>query len=111
MLINKISFYQLDNLVVNRVPFMFYNMGPSIKSWYENVSRLHLETYEKLLPHNEVTADLIQNKIPLNYAIVLVCENGQNSSQLADHLAAMSYTNVYVVDGGYQQMVTDRQQI
>lgn len=89
---------------------MFYNMGPSILDWYTSVSRMHLESYQNLIAAGAVIADLQQKKVPKDFAIVLLCEDGQSSLRLFSELEKMSYTNVYVIDGGYQQMVTERSQ-
>ncbi len=111
-MLNKINFFQLDNLINNRVPFMFYNMSAhSVRDWYQSVSRNHVETYEKLLPEDKILVDIDLNKLPKDYAIVLLCQNGEASLQFSKNLTQLAYTNVYVVDGGYQQMVTERQQI
>ena len=107
-MINKIGFYQLDNLIQNRVPFMFYNMSESIADWYGSVSRMHVNSYQVLLRADSVLDDLAAKKVPKDYAIVLLCEDGNSSLRLFDELQRHSYTNVYVVDGGYRQLVTDR---
>ena len=110
-MLNKIGFFQLDNLINNRVPFIFYNMGPSILDWYRSVSRLHLENYQILLSAAEVTADLKTRNVPKDFAVILLCEDGIQSAELLKELEKLSYTNVYVIDGGYQQMVTERSQL
>lgn len=108
---NEISYYQLNNLIENRVPFMFYNMGSSITDWYSSVSRMHVQTYEQLVTSENILPDISQKKVPSDYAIVLLCQDGRKSRDLAKKLTELAYTNVYVVNGGHQQMVTDRQQI
>lgn len=108
--LNKISYFQLDNLITNRVPFMFYNMGPSIRDWYQSVSRTHVETHEQKLDAEAIEGDLLRKKVPKDYAIILLCPDGRISAQLGDKLAQAAYTNVYVVDGGHQQMMTERDQ-
>lgn len=110
-MINKLGFFQLDNLINNRVPFLFYNMSESIASWYTSVSKLHVQNYEKLIPHSEVKAHIEEQKTPKDYAIVLLCKDGKQSLELYTQLAALAYTNVYVINGGYQQIVTEREQI
>jgi rhodanese-related sulfurtransferase len=110
-MLNKIGFFQLDNLINNRVPFLFYNMAESIAPWYSSVSKLHVQNYEKLMPLAEIKTHLENQKTPKDYAIVLLCNDGQQSLELYKQLAADSYTNVYVVNGGYQQIVTEREQI
>lgn len=110
-MLNKINFFQLDNLINNRVPFMFYNMANSVSDWYSSVSRMHVNTYEKVVKENEVVPNLTDNKVPKDYAIVLLCPFGQISLKLYSELEKLGYTNVYVVDGGYQQIVTERGQL
>ena len=110
-MLNKIGFFQLDNLISNRVPFMFYNMSSSLADWYNSVNRLHVQNYEKLVKESDVINDLTQNKVPKDYAIVLLCPDGHTSLKLYAELEKLAYTNVYVVNGGYQHIVTERSQI
>lgn len=108
-MLNKIGFYQLDNLINNRVPFLFFNMSESILGWYTSVSKMHLESYEILTVETGIIALLAEKKAPKDYAIVLLCPDGRNSLKLNTELENMGYTNVYVIDGGYRQMVTERE--
>lgn len=109
-MLNKINFFQLDNLITNRVPFIFYNLSTSIADWYSSVNKLHVQNYEKLVQEGGVLSDLQSNKVPKDFAIVLLCPDGRLSLKLYEELQKLAYTNVYVVDGGYQQLVTERSQ-
>lgn len=106
---NKMGFYQLDNLISNRVPFLFFNMSESILGWYSSVSKMHLENYQILTSETEIIAILEEKKAPKDYAIVLLCPDGRISLKVNTELEKRGYTNVYVIDGGYQQMVTERE--
>ena len=107
-MLNKINFFQFDNLINNRVPFLFFNMSEDLRPWYTSVSRMHLDSYQILVNPDQVIATIEEKKAPKDYAIVLLCAEGSDSLQLYSLLQNMSYTNVYVIDGGYQQMVTER---
>ncbi len=72
---------------------------------------MHVQNYEKLIQEKEVVADLQATKVPKDYAIVLLCPDGRISTKLYADLEKLAYTNVYVVDGGYQQLVTERSQV
>lgn len=110
-MLNKINSYQFDNLVSNRVPFLFFNMCESIASWYDHLGKLHIQTYEIVTTDADVMAE-ISNRFALkDSAIVLMCQNGSTSLKIQNDLQKMAYTNVYVIDGGYQQMMTERNQI
>lgn len=106
---NKLGFYQLDNLISNRVPFLFFNMSESILSWYTSVSKMHLETYQILTTSDCIIAIITEKKAPKDYAIVLLCNDGLVSLKVNTDLEKLGYTNVYVIDGGYQQLVTERE--
>lgn len=86
-------------------------MGPSIADWYSSVTKMHVDAYQKLIPADQIIANVIETKLPRDFAIVLLCNDGKSSLNLFKELEKLSYTNVYVVDGGYQQMVTERSQI
>ena len=108
-MLNKLGFYQLDNLINNRVPFLFFNMSESILGWYSSVNKMHLESYEILTTESEIIALLTEKKAPKDYAIVLLCPDGRISLKLNTELEKLGYTNVYVIDGGYAQLVTERE--
>lgn len=109
-MLNKIGFFQLDNLINNRVPFLFFNMSESLLSWYSSVSKMHLESYEILTTNEAVIGILNEKKTAKDHAIVLLCRDEKLSLKLNTELERLGYTNVYVIDGGYQQLVTDREQ-
>ena len=90
---------------------MFYNMSSSLTEWYSSVSRMHVSNHEQLVRPEDVLSDVGQKKVPKDYAIVLLCNDGSASIKLSSELEKQAYTNVYVVNGGYQQIVTERSQI
>lgn len=111
-MLNKITFYQLDNLINNRVPFLFFNTsGNSLSTWYTSLNKMHVDNYEILTSSDQILTELESRKAPPDYAIVLLCQTGEQSLKTYTELAKKAYTNVYVVDGGYQQMMTDKDQI
>ncbi len=107
-MLNQIGFYQLDNLIQNRIPFLFLNFAEDISGWYQSIYKLHVETNQVLLKEADLLNELDHRKIPKDFAILLLCPNGQLSTQLSHKLDQLGYTNVYLIDGGYQQLVTDR---
>ncbi len=110
-MLNNIGFFQLDNLIKSRIPFFFINMGPSLVSWYTSIYKMHVETYEILAQPEEALAAIQEKKIPKDFAIVIACEDGQKSQSLYHELGEEGYTNVYLVNGGHQQLMTERDQV
>lgn len=105
---NKIGFYQFDNLVKNRIPFMFINMGEDISGWYQSIYKIHIERHQILTTLDQAENLLHEKQIPKDFAILLLCQNGKQSENFTDYLERNGYTNVYLVDGGIQQMMTDK---
>lgn len=108
MHLNKIGFYQLNNLIENRVPFTFLNLTTDISSWYTSIQKLHVESWQVLLTEDQIQNELVSRHIPKDFAILLLCSDGKQSERIAKDLQIKGYTNVYLIDGGYQQMVTDK---
>lgn len=109
--INKIGFYQFDNLVQGRIPFMFLNLSKDVSSWYNSIQKIHVETYQVCLKEADIEQELASRQIPLDFAILVLCDDGQKSEKIAQNLHKKGYTNVYMIDGGYQQMMTDRKNL
>ena len=105
---NTIGFYQFDNLIRNRIPFLLINLGQEISSWYESIYKMHLEAQQRRIDSSEIDSLLRSEKTPKDFPILLLCQNGQLSSKSVDNLRRQGYTNVYLIDGGIQQMMTDR---
>ncbi len=108
MSFNKIGYYQLNNLIENRVPFMFFNFGTDIAPWYSSIQKMHVEAWQVMTTESQLQQELDDRKIPKDFALLLLCPDGKQSERIANSLEKKGYTNVYLIDGGYQQMVTDR---
>ena len=107
-MLNKISYFQFDNLVKNRVPFTLLNLGPSLLPLYSSVYKSHLENQEVMTSETQFEQTLIDRQIPKDGALVLICEDGRKTSKIFAELEKKAFTNVYLVDGGYQQLMTER---
>ncbi len=105
---NKIGFYQFDNLIRNRIPFLLINLGQDISSWYESIFKQHLETQQRRIDSSEIDDLVKTEKIPKEFPILLLCQNGKASIKSYESLQKSGYSNVYLIDGGIQQMMTDK---
>jgi rhodanese-related sulfurtransferase len=106
--LNKIGFFQLENLIHNRVPFILLNLGPSLVPLYTSIYKMHVENHEILTDENQALKVLEEMKVPLDAALVVICEDGEKSSRVLAQLEKKAYSNVFLMDGGYQQMMTER---
>ncbi len=88
---------------------MFINLGEDISTWYQSIFKLHIETHQILTTLDQAEKLLTEKQIPKDFAILLLCQNGKQSENFVGYLERNGYTNVYLVDGGIQQMVTDKE--
>ena len=107
-MLNKIGFFQLDNLIQGRVPFLLINLGPEIFTWYSSLAKLHLEKSLFVTTEEQILPNLQKQDVPDHAAIILLCPDGVRSTKISIDLEKKGYTNVYVIDGGYQQLMTER---
>lgn len=110
-MLNQINYFQLDNLVRNRVPFLFLNMsGEDLSAGYTSIYKMHVENNQKMVAHDMVLKEFLNPTLSKDTAVVLLCADGAKSAEIAAEFEKNGYTNVYVMDGGYQQLVTERSQ-
>ncbi len=107
-MLNKIGFFQFDNLIKNRIPFLLFNFSKDLSSWYQSLYKEHLLKNQILTNSGQFLQDLESKAAAKDAAIILLCDETQESTRLFAELEKKGYTNVYVVDGGYQQMMTER---
>ena len=119
-LFNKISFYQLENLILQKVPFKFIELFQS-SSPDEPTKESTLDAFKHLNPYYQrffkeqfLAADLDQlvkgsNNISLTMEspIILICQDGLSSNEFALALEKVGYKNIYLIEGGLTQLLAD----
>jgi len=112
-----IGFFQFDNLVKGRVPFLFVNLNVDTSALYPHIYKMHLERMLLSIPDQsigtmepaEIVSFIQDQKILAHQAIVLLCEDGKRSEQVACALETANYANVFVIAGGWQKLLEERQ--
>ena len=107
-MMNKINYFQFDNLVKNRVPFTLLNLGTSLVPLFISVYKAHVEAHEVMTDPAQALVTLDEKKVPKDGAVLVICQDGRLSSNLSMQLEEKGYPNVYLIDGGYQQLMTER---
>ncbi len=106
-----IGYFQLDNLIRSRVPFLLLNLGTDIRSWYSSVSGLHLENHSVLCQNwADVEREINERSLPLHYAFVALSEDGLQAEKLAREMQDKGFANVYVIQGGLQKMLREKKE-
>lgn len=94
---NKIDFFQFDNLVKNKVPFLFLNSAESLTSRYDSLYQTHLQNYEVLCQPEAYTQEIEQKKLPKEFPIVMRCSDDHVSIKAATDLSEKGFINVYIL--------------
>jgi rhodanese-related sulfurtransferase len=87
--------YQLENLLKNRIGFLFLNLSESVPG-HELLAGSHS------LPSSSVLFFIAEQGIKPDAPIVLICETGAISIVVARLLEENSFINVFVVEGGIE---------
>lgn len=105
----EIGFFQLDNLVRNRIPFVLLSLGVDFSRFYDEVVyQNHLFSQTISTSRENVLKDLSSKNIPSESAVVLVCPKGDLSVRLKSTLEKQGYSNVYLVRNGFEGLLKDR---
>lgn len=107
-ILNEITFFQFDNLIRNRIPFVILNLGVDIKNFYSSsLYQGHLEGITINATPEDAVAQLQNRKAQNHDAILILCPDGRVSAQLVDTLEAQGYTNVFFAKNGYDSLKAD----
>lgn len=107
---NSIGFFQFDNLLQNRVPFLLITLDETnLKSWYNSVIQMHIDNIS-VSCSEETALDAVKEKnLPLHFAIIVLDIDGTKSSKMTKTLERAGYTNVFYIKDGFQGLSRDRQ--
>lgn len=110
MELNQIGYFQFDNLVQNRVPFLLVNLGAEVSSWYKSVWAMHIENNSLRCSSESVLAEVNKRHLPSYFAILVLDEQGLESPKVAAQLEEAGFSNVYYVRGGSKAMLEEKSQ-
>lgn len=103
-----ISYYQFNNLLKNRVPFVLISYEVDFKNFDIGIFQAHLEKHLVRSTPNETLSYLKSQNLPLEQSIVLACPEGKTSEKMAQKLEKAGYKNVYFLSGGYEKILDEK---
>ena len=101
----SIDVFQLENLINNKLSFLFFNLSStfSVDGYGNFVSSI-------LKSSQASTQTDIRNKlekVDKSKPIILICERGNQSRDLARHLHKEGFINVFFVTGGIMSLTKE----
>lgn len=110
----SIGYFQFDNLVQGRVGFVFLNFGVHTHDVYPHIFKMHLESRQLQIPEGDLrTASTEQILLALSHhpketAIIVLCQDGKRSAEVATALEEAGYINTFFIKGGWDQAMMER---
>lgn len=100
--INRLGFFQFDNLVRNRVSFWMLNVDVNVADLYTGIEKSHIERYSILTTQNHALSAVLEKNLVKESGIVVICADEKKSDTIAKELEKHNFTNVFVVKNGFQ---------
>ncbi|MBX3020848.1 MAG: rhodanese-like domain-containing protein [Bdellovibrionales bacterium] len=100
-----IGLFQLENLSMTGARFAFFDLRVEAKPVTPHIDRLLMKAEHVRV--NEAEARLGKIVPDKSAPVVLLCENGKTSRDLAHRLESAGYANVYVVSGGVEGLLSE----
>lgn len=99
--IAQIGFFQFDNLVRGRIPFLLVNLGVDLSVWYKSVEAMHLANYSVNCTEENYLEQVKAKNLPAHFAIVVLDKDGTRAKEIAASLEAAGFLNAHYVRGGF----------
>ncbi|MDE0518176.1 MAG: rhodanese-like domain-containing protein [Bdellovibrionales bacterium] len=103
---SSIEVFQLENLINNQIPFLFFNLSPHflVKDYGNFVSSV-------LKLSQAVTEQDVKKKLEntdKSKPIILICEKGSQSCSLAQHLQKKGFINTFFIKDGIMSLIEEK---
>lgn len=101
----EIGLFQLENLFLTPNRYLFFDLRVEITP-----SKPAIDNYltkAKPIDAQKLHAHLKEQNTPKEFPVLVVCENGETSAEVARELEAAGYGNIYVVTGGVAGLLSE----
>lgn len=105
-MMNQIGYFQLSNLMRNKVPFAFFSLDFNVPSSQDEILKPIIQIAHPLTS-TEIHGKITQMDLKKDHPIVLICPDGQISSSIAQNLTETGFLNVYFIKGGWVQLLEE----
>lgn len=106
--IAQIGYFQFDNLVRGRVPFLLVNFGVDLSVWYKSVEAMHLANVTVEATADNYLEQIKAKNLPPHFAIVLLDQDGVQAKKFAASLEEAGFMNAHYVRGGFQGIAQEK---
>lgn len=108
--IAQIGFFQFDNLIRGRIPFLLINLGVDLGPWYNSVEGLHLANCTLACTVDNYLQQIQSKNLPVHYAIIVIDHDGTQAKSIASQLESMGFINAHYIRGGVKGLEEEKKQ-
>ncbi len=101
----EIGLFQLENLFTNPNRFLFFDLRRQALATRPELDQMLMRATR--IEAMGIESYLAENRIDLDFPIVLFCEDGRLSSAQARDLTSAGFRNVYVLTGGVAGLLSE----
>lgn len=101
----ELGLFQLENLFQNPNRFSFFDLRRERKPSTPQIEKLLKQAIEASA--HDLVERLTAEKVAKEHPIVLVCETGATSAQLARELESAGFEQIYIVAGGVEGLLSE----
>lgn len=100
----SINGFQLENLISNNIAFLFFNLSADFT--VESSSEFMSLVFKLSVINTEAEIKNKINKSEKQNPIILICKNGDKSSEFAQSLYKEGYINTFFLEGGIVSLIS-----
>lgn len=100
----EIGWFQIENLMINQMKFVLFDLRPGAEHPVEPKA---LWSHALKVPPTQAV-ELARAKLGSAHdPLLLLCSDGRTSGQVAADLVKAGFTNIFVIEGGYQKLLSE----
>lgn len=106
---NSIGFFQFDNLIQTRTPFLLILLDEvELTGWYNSVINMHVQNISVKCQTTEALNSVMEKNLPPHFAIVVLDKDASTSPGVVAQLEKAGFINSYYVAQGFEGLKKER---
>ena len=107
---NSVGYFQFDNLIQTRTPFVLVILDQvDLSGWYNSVTKMHLDNISLQCQVENVLESVQAKNLPPHFAVVVLDKDEKSSPRVVSQLESAGFINSFFVKGGLDGLLKERQ--
>ncbi len=108
---NSIGYFQFDNLLQTRTPFLLVLLEQvEISHWYSSLVKMHLQNISIQCTVENALTSVQERNLPPHFAVVVLDKDANLAPGVVASLEAAGFLNAFFVKDGFLGLLKERQQ-